>query len=151
TAGVGLNGQDLNLQDLFRPVQPGQLRLVEALVVEAADVAHQGGAECRLRRRRLGADAAGEHHCQRGKRHERSQNACRKSLLTQESPPPPTVEWPTRGRLMLNPPWPSCELRRAPGSGVRAPSGGTFRPWRQARFSRSTPPIPAFSRIRTRS
>src|SRR5204863_4451078 len=91
---VGLNGQDLDLQGLLRPVQTSQLRLVEALVVEAADVAHQGGLERRLRRLRLRADAAGEHHRQRAKRYERSQNSCRKSLLAQ-SPPPPTGKWPT--------------------------------------------------------
>ena len=62
-ARVRLQRDRLHAELGLRPVETGQLVLVEALVVELADVADQGGRERALRRR--ARDVADDEHCDR--------------------------------------------------------------------------------------
>src|SRR3954452_19155290 len=82
---VGLNRQNVDLQLRLRPVEPVQLRLVEALVVEMADVADQRRLECRIR---AGAAAGSQDPGNGDAVVEHGKAARRDSLLGQPSPPP---------------------------------------------------------------
>src|SRR5205823_9066293 len=101
---VRLDRERLDLELSLGQIQSRQLGLVEALVVEVADVADQRRLERRTRPRATSGREQGREHC---RRHQHGKHACRKSLRTQENPPPAlSTAHPGRAKT-ISPPTPS--------------------------------------------
>src|SRR5262249_4787457 len=79
----------LDLQLLGRLLEADELKLVEALVVEASDVAHKPRLERGVWRRRCRSAAGHKAHCRKQRGNEGCQPKRQQSFLAQEMLPPP--------------------------------------------------------------